>query len=114
MEGCIFCKIVRGEIPARLVYEDDHVVAFPDINPQAPVHLLIIPKRHIPTLSDLSADDRSLAADILLVAKELAARNGLAEAGYRLVANCNESAGQTVFHLHFHLLGGRQFGWPPG
>jgi histidine triad (HIT) family protein len=111
---CLFCKIVNKELAADIVYEDETTLAFRDINPQAPVHLLIIPKKHIPSLSQLSPEDRELVGHIHLVAKDLAAREGIAEDGYRLVVNCNSAAGQTVFHLHFHLLGGRNFSWPPG
>ncbi|MCL4516948.1 MAG: histidine triad nucleotide-binding protein [Firmicutes bacterium] len=114
MEGCLFCKIAGGEIKSDVVYQDDRVVAFRDINPQAPVHLLIIPREHIPTISDLREQHRELVGHIFLVAGKLADQLGVAREGYRVVANCREAAGQTVFHAHFHLLGGRQFGWPPG
>lgn len=111
---CLFCKIANKELAADIVYEDGTTLAFRDVNPQAPVHLLIIPKKHIPSLSQLSPEDRELIGHIHLVAKDLAFKEGIAEDGYRLVANCNSAAGQTVFHLHFHLLGGRNFSWPPG
>jgi histidine triad (HIT) family protein len=111
---CIFCDIIAGDIPANKVYEDDHLIAFKDINPQAPVHLLIVPKEHIPTFSHLQEDHATLLAKLFLLAARLAAEQGVAEKGYRLVINCNRLAGQEVFHLHVHLLGGRQFTWPPG
>ena len=112
MTDCLFCKMVSGEIKPDIVYEDDNVLAFRDINPQAPVHILIIPKRHIVTLNDL--DDSVLAGQLLQTAIEIAKQEGLAEEGYRTVFNCNENGGQEVFHLHLHLLGGRQMRWPPG
>jgi histidine triad (HIT) family protein len=116
MQDCIFCKIARSEIPAKLVYQDEQVLAFPDINPKAPQHLLIIPRRHIATLNDLSEkeEDTRLAGHILQVAKRLALELGIAESGYRVLMNCNEGGGQAVFHIHLHLLGGRIMHWPPG
>lgn len=108
MEECLFCKIAAGEIEADIVYEDDRVVAFKDIEPKAPVHILIIPRKHIPALVDLEGDDYSLVGHIYKVANKLAVEKGIAEDGFRIVANCNEEGGQVVFHLHFHLLGGRQ------
>lgn len=114
MADCLFCKIARKEIPAAIVYEDRLVVAFQDINPQAPVHMLIIPKKHFDTLNDVSAEEQNLLGHLVLVATTLAGEQGLKEQGYRLVANCLASAGQSVFHVHFHLLGGRTFSWPPG
>ncbi|GJM07386.1 MAG: histidine triad nucleotide-binding protein [marine bacterium B5-7] len=114
MTDCLFCKIAGGDIPAELLYEDEQVVAFADIAPQAPTHLLIIPREHIPTLNDLNADNAALVGHIALVAKQLAAEHGLADDGYRLIMNCNEHGGQTVFHLHCHLMGGRPLKWPPG
>ena len=113
MADTLFDKIIRREIPADIVYEDDESLAFKDINPQAPVHLLIIPKRRIATINDVEADDRQLMGHLFYVAKKLAAEQGFAEEGYRVVMNCNESAGQTVFHLHLHLLAGKPLGWPP-
>lgn len=110
----IFEKIIRREIPADIVYEDDEVVGFRDINPQAPVHVLIVPRRRIPTLNDLTPEDAELVGKMYLAATQVAAQEGLAERGYRTVINCNEEAGQTVFHIHLHLLGGRQLTWPPG
>ena len=114
MSQCLFCRIVAGEIPAEIVFEDDQVLAFRDINPAAPVHCLVIPKRHIATLNDLAAGDESLVGHMYQVAAGLARDLGIAEPGYRTVLNCNADAGQTVFHIHLHLLGGRQMTWPPG
>ena len=111
---CIFCRIVSGEVSAKKVYEDDDVVAFEDIRPQAPVHILIIPKRHIATVNDLTESDAQLVGRLVLVVKRIAAERGVAERGYRLVLNCNRDSGQEVFHIHLHLLGGRRFTWPPG
>ena len=112
MADCLFCKMVAGEIKPDLVYEDENVLAFRDINPQAPVHILIIPKIHVETLNDL--DDTVLAGKLLQTAIKLAKQEGLADDGYRTVFNCNKHGGQEVFHLHMHLLGGRQLNWPPG
>jgi len=109
---CIFCKIAGGEVPAAMVHQDGDFVAFRDINPQAPTHVLVIPRRHIPTLND--ADDPDLVGRLLLFARVVAEREGLAERGYRLVINTNAQAGQTVFHMHVHVLGGRPMRWPPG
>jgi len=114
MSDCIFCKIAAGEIPAEKVYEDDQVVGFRDLNPQAPVHVLLIPRRHIATLNDLTEGDEALVGHLYHVAARIAADEGLAERGYRTVMNCNAEGGQTVFHIHLHLLGGRQMTWPPG
>jgi histidine triad (HIT) family protein len=114
MDDCIFCKIAAGEIPADLVYEDDAVVGFRDLNPQAPTHVLVIPRRHIATLNDLAPGDEAIVGRLFLAAKAIAAREGFAETGYRTVLNCNEAGGQTVFHIHLHLLGGRMMRWPPG
>lgn len=111
---CLFCKIAAGEIPANLVYEDERVVAFEDINPKAPHHLLIIPRQHIATTLELKPADADLIGHIYFVAGELARQRGIAEAGFRIVNNCNEAGGQVVWHLHFHLLGGRSMTWPPG
>lgn len=105
-KDCIFCKIARGEIPATLIYQDDQVIAFPDITPKAPQHVLIIPRRHIPTLNDLTDDDTLLVGRLMQIAKKLASQLGIAEAGYRVLMNCNEGGGQAVFHIHLHLLGG--------
>lgn len=113
MEDCIFCKIAAGQI-GKLVYEDEHVAAFDDLDPQAPVHVLIIPKKHIARISDVKdGEDACLMGKIVVAANNIAARRGIADDGYRIVANCNESAGQSVWHVHFHLLGGREMGWPP-
>ncbi len=111
---CLFCRIVAGEIPASKVYEDDDVVAFNDINPQAPLHVLVIPKRHIATTNDLTAEDDGLVGMLVRRAAAIAAEKGYAARGYRTVLNCNAEAGQTVFHIHLHLLAGRVMGWPPG
>lgn len=110
---CLFCKIAAGEIPANKLYEDEHVIAFHDIAPQAPVHFLVIPKKHISTLNHLSEDDRPLAGHILFTAQRLAKQLGCDE-GFRVVMNCNEQGGQTVYHIHMHVLGQRQLNWPPG
>lgn len=110
---CLFCKIVAGDIPARKLYEDDQVFAFHDIGPQAPVHFLVIPKKHIRTLNDLSEDDTALTGHMLFTAQRLAKELGC-EPGFRVVMNCNAQGGQTVYHLHMHVLGQRQMHWPPG
>jgi len=112
--GCLFCRIVAGEIPASIVYQDERVVAFKDINPQAPVHILVIPRRHIPTTNDVAPGDDAIVGELVRRAAALARDLGLSERGYRTVLNCNADAGQTVFHIHLHLLGGRSFTWPPG
>jgi len=114
MADCLFCKIASGEIPSRKVYADDLFYAFEDINPQAPTHFLVIPRKHIPTMNDLEPEDASLVGNMVLLASRLAKEKGLGEKGFRLNINCKEGAGQTVFHLHAHILGGRLFGWPPG
>jgi histidine triad (HIT) family protein len=114
MSDCLFCKIVAGEIPGQLVYDDKDLVAFKDINPQAPLHVLIVPRRHIATLNDLTATDDALIGAMFRRAAALAKQHGYAERGYRTVLNCNREAGQTVFHIHLHLLAGRALGWPPG
>jgi histidine triad (HIT) family protein len=114
MSDCIFCKIVQKKIPSRIVYEDEISLAFEDINPQAPVHTLIIPKKHISTLLDIPEDDSGLIGHLFRIANKLAKDKGIAERGYRLVANCNPESGQTVYHIHIHLLGGRRMHWPPG
>ena len=113
MSDCLFCKISAGEIPAKTVYEDDELIAFHDISPQAPVHVLIVPRRHIASLNEAIDEDGALFGRILLVARRIA-RELKVEGGYRVVNNCGASAGQSVFHIHFHLLGGRPMGWPPG
>ncbi len=114
MSECLFCKIAAGEIPAKIVFEDDKAVAFEDIQPQAPTHILIIPRKHIPTILDITKEDYELVGYLHSVANRIAAERALAEDGYRLVMNCNRAAGQEVFHLHFHMLAGRNFSWPPG
>lgn len=114
MMDCIFCKIVDGQIPAAIVHRDADVVAFRDLNPQAPLHLLIVPQRHVSTLNDLGPDDDRLVGSMIRIASKLATEHGYHERGYRTVFNCNADAGQTVFHLHLHLLAGRGLGWPPG
>ncbi|MDT8880241.1 histidine triad nucleotide-binding protein [Halomonas saccharevitans] len=112
---CLFCKIIEREIPADIVYEDDHVLAFNDINPQAPTHMLIVPKRHIATLNDIEEEgDLALVGRLQFTAARLAAEQGFAEDGYRVVMNCNDHGGQTVYHIHMHLMGGRRFTWPAG
>jgi histidine triad (HIT) family protein len=112
--SCLFCKIVSGEIPAGIVYEDELVIAFRDLNPQAPHHLLIVPRRHIATTLDIDAADMELIGHIYRVAAKIAFELGFADNGFRIVNNCKEDGGQTVWHLHFHLLGGRKLSWPPG
>ena len=111
-DDCLFCRIVRKEIPAKLVAEDEHCVAFRDINPQAPVHVLVIPREHVPSLNQ--ATDPAMLGRLSLMAADIARREGVAESGYRTVVNTNAGAGQTVFHVHLHLLGGRSLHWPPG
>lgn len=114
MNETIFSKIINREIPADIVYETDQVLAFRDINPQAPIHVLIIPKQAISTINDLTSEHAELVGQLFLAAKQIAQDLGVAEAGYRTVMNCNKEGGQDVFHLHLHLLAGRQMGWPPG
>lgn len=114
MADCLFCKMVAGEIKSAVVYENDRILAFRDIRPQAPVHILVIPKQHIPTLDDLPEDDPELAHELLHAAKNIARQEGLAESGYRTVINCRGDAGQEVPHLHLHVLGRRRLHWPPG
>jgi histidine triad (HIT) family protein len=111
---CLFCKIADGEINADVVFESDDVIGFRDINPQAPTHVVIIPKLHIATINDLTDLDANVVGLLYLAAKDIAKQEGFADAGYRVVMNCNAAAGQTVFHIHLHLLGGRQLSWPPG
>lgn len=112
--SCLFCKIIAGEIPATILHEDEQVIAFRDIQPQAPTHCLIIPRRHIATINDLSNEDTSLVGHMVQTAKDIASKEGLAENGYRLVFNVNNDGGQAVYHIHLHLLGGRAMHWPPG
>jgi len=113
-QDCLFCSIVAGDIPADVIYESDAAIAFRDINPQAPTHVLIIPRKHIATINDLEAGDKEIVGSMYMAAREIAQQEGIDVAGYRAVMNCNEGAGQTVFHIHLHLLGGRSLGWPPG
>jgi len=112
--GCIFCDIIKKKVPAKVIYEDDHALAFEDIRPQAPVHTLVIPKKHISTNLELQENDNNLIGHLFQVANKLARDKGIAERGFRLVMNCNPDAGQTVFHIHLHILGGRPMHWPPG
>ena len=112
--NCLFCKITAGEIPTTIIYEDDQIVAFNDIAPQAPHHVLIIPRKHIATTNDLIAENNTLIGDMMLVAKKIATSLNIADAGYRVIMNCNKNGGQAVYHIHLHLLGGRQMQWPPG
>lgn len=114
MSDCLFCKIRDGEIQGDIVYEDDDVLAFNDVNPQAPIHVLIIPKRHISTTNDLNDADEAIMGKLFSVAKTIASQRGVSDDGYRMVVNCNQKAGQTVFHIHMHLLAGRVMRWPPG
>lgn len=111
---CLFCKIAAGEIPAKVIYQDDQIVAFDDVSPQAAHHKIIIPRKHIATLNDLQDEDKALIGHMIQSAAILAKQLNVAEEGYRVVMNCNAKGGQTVFHIHVHLLGGRQFHWPPG
>jgi histidine triad (HIT) family protein len=114
MADCLFCKIVEGKIPAKIVHQDADVIAFEDIDPQAPVHLLVVPRKHVPTLGDLSPEDDAVAGKLLRVAAALARERGLADRGWRATVNVNRDAHQLVFHVHVHVMGGRSFGWPPG
>ncbi|MDD4238194.1 MAG: histidine triad nucleotide-binding protein [Desulfotomaculaceae bacterium] len=114
MQDCLFCKIVKKEIPADIVYENERVLVFKDINPIAPVHLLVIPKKHISTLTDMDKEDTLLMGQVQLTAARLAVEMGFAEGGFRLVNNCGRGAGQLVMHIHYHLLAGRPLSWPPG
>ena len=114
MTDCLFCKIIDGEIPGDIVYENDNVLAFKDINPIAPVHILVIPKEHIATLNDLEEKHTQTMGELFLAAKKIASEKGISESGYRTVFNCNKDAQQTVFHIHLHLIAGRQMTWPPG
>lgn len=111
---CIFCKIANKEIPSTIVYEDDDVIAFHDVNPEAPVHILVIPKKHIASLDAATEEDQQLLGKLLLTVRKLAIDHGIADNGYRVVTNCGEQGGQSVMHLHFHLMGGREMLWPAG
>jgi len=112
--NCIFCKIASKQIDSNILFEDDTLVAFEDINPQAPIHILIIPKEHIPTINDVKEHHKDLLGKMILTAKKLASEKQISESGYRLVFNTEKDSGQEVFHIHLHLLGGRKFNWPPG
>lgn len=114
MSDCLFCNIIAGNIPSDKIYENDDVYAFRDINPQAPLHALIIPKKHIAMINDVEAEDAEIMGQLFIAAKKIAKQEGYAEEGYRTVMNCGEAAGQTVFHVHLHLLAGRGLTWPPG
>ncbi len=114
MTNCLFCQIINHEIPAKIIYEDDKVVAFDDIHPRAPIHKLIIPRKHIATLNDLNPEDVEISGQLLFTAQQLAKQFDIADSGYRVIMNCNANAGQVVFHIHLHLLGGRLMTWPPG
>jgi histidine triad (HIT) family protein len=114
MTDCIFCRIAAGDIPARIILQNEHVVAFHDLGPQAPAHALVIPRRHIATLDAAEPGDRELLGEVLLAGAEVARLLGCAESGYRSVINCNQDGGQSVYHLHLHILGGRRLEWPPG
>ena len=114
MTDCLFCKMVSGEIQPDVVFEDDDVLAFRDVNPQAPVHVLVIPKSHIATTNELTPEHAGLVGKMVLAARQIAADEGIAEPGYRMVMNCNPEAGQSVYHIHLHMLGGRPMNWPPG
>ena len=114
MSQCLFCRIIKRDIPGAIVYEDDRVVAFEDINPQAPTHVLVVPRTHIESLNDLSSGDDPLVGELVRRAAAIAKERGIADSGFRAVFNTNREAGQTVFHIHLHLLGGRSLGWPPG
>ncbi len=111
---CIFCKIINGEIPAKIIYQDEQVIAFDDLYPQAPIHKLIVPRKHIATLNDINLKDKELLGHMLYVSKQLAKQLSIAKNGYRTLLNCNIDGGQAVFHIHLHLLGGRKMQWPPG
>jgi histidine triad (HIT) family protein len=111
--SCLFCNLIDKQIPADILYEDDHVLAFRDINPQAPQHFLVIPKKHIATLNDASEEDAQLLGRLSLAAAKVAEQLGIADSGYRTTMNCNEHGGQTVYHIHLHVLGGKAMGWPP-
>jgi histidine triad (HIT) family protein len=113
-ENCLFCKIIKGEIPSEKVYEDDRVLAFKDINPQAPTHILLIPKEHIPRIDEVTEADRDLMGYLMETVAVIAKQEGLSEQGFRTVINCGKNSGQEVFHIHLHIMGGRSFSWPAG
>jgi histidine triad (HIT) family protein len=114
MKDCLFCKMARGTIPTKLVHEEENIIAFRDINPQAPTHILIVPKEHIETLNDVNQNHSELLGAMQITASKIAEKEGISHHGFRTVFNCNKDAGQTVFHIHLHLLGGRSLRWPPG
>jgi histidine triad (HIT) family protein len=114
MEDCIFCKIINKEIPASIVFEDEKMIAFNDINPQAPIHILLIPREHFASLNDITEEKKNILSHLLLKARQIAQEKEIAEKGYRIVLNTEKDSGQEVFHIHFHLLGGRRMHWPPG
>jgi histidine triad (HIT) family protein len=114
MEDCIFCQIINKKLPAKIVFEDDKILAFKDINPQAPTHILLIPKEHYASLNELPEESRDIIGHIFIKARDLAEKKGIKARGYRIVLNTEKESGQDVFHIHFHLLGGRQMTWPPG
>jgi len=114
MDSCIFCKIKNREIPSKIVFEDERIVAFNDANPQAPVHILLIPKEHFASLNDLPEEKKDILSELLLKARQIAEEQGIAQSGFRIVLNTQKDSGQEVFHIHFHLLGGRRMSWPPG
>lgn len=114
MDDCLFCKINRGEIPSEKVYDGEGVFAIKDVNPQAPVHLLILPKKHFSTILEIEEEDQKMIGSIFTVANKLAKENSLTDTGFRLILNCGRGAGQSVFHIHYHLMGGRALNWPPG
>jgi len=114
MDNCLFCKIINKEIPARIVYEDEHILAFEDINPQAPIHILLIPKDHFASLNALPEDKQHVIGHMFIKARDIASEKGIKDSGYRIVLNTEKDSGQEVFHIHFHLLGGRLMTWPPG
>jgi len=114
MTDCLFCKISNGQIPAKIVYQDDKTMAFDDIHPEAPVHVIIIPKKHIPSIPDITDEDQDIMGYLYLVVNRIAIDKSLTEDGFRLVINCGKSGGQDIPHIHIHMLGGRLFGWPPG
>jgi histidine triad (HIT) family protein len=113
MADCLFCKIIENEIDAKIVYQDERAIAFRDLNPQAPLHVLVVPRKHIATIDDVSSEDEADMGHLFRVASKVAAAEGLAERGYRTVMNCNAEAGQSVFHVHLHVVGGKHLGWPP-
>ena len=114
MDNCLFCKIINGEITAKKVYENEHIIAFNDIDPKAPIHILVIPKKHIRSINELNLSDINLAGEIILAAKKIAKDQGVDSKGFRVVFNTNDDGGQTVYHIHMHIMGGRQMQWPPG